>query len=104
MTNKGNKATGDAGQKRHLEEPESFFAWFNDHLEGQADEVGELIKDDIWPNPLQFYLVIIFNLIHLVLSKGRSTSADDVYSTVMRLAVVIRYRKLYKRKNCRIIQ
>lgn len=56
LTNKGNKASGDAGQKRHLEEPESFFAWFNDHLEGQADEVGELIKDDIWPNPLQYYL------------------------------------------------
>eukprot|EP00794_Sanderia_malayensis_P015667 gene15667-17247_t len=56
LTNKGDKETGEAGQKRHLEEPESFFAWFNDHLEGQADEVGELIKDDIWPNPLQFYL------------------------------------------------
>ena len=57
LTNKGNKVAGEAGQKRHLEEPESFFAWFNDHLEGQADEVGELIKDDIWPNPLQYYLV-----------------------------------------------
>eukprot|EP00795_Rhopilema_esculentum_P010636 gene10637-19377_t len=56
LTNKGNKIAADVGQKRHLEEPESFFAWFNDHLEGQADEVGELIKDDIWPNPLQYYL------------------------------------------------
>jgi len=56
LTNKGNKLGAEAGQKRHLEDPESFFAWFNDHLEGQADEVGELIKDDIWPNPLQYYL------------------------------------------------
>ncbi|XDA90557.1 hypothetical protein R6Z07F_020156 [Ovis aries] len=22
-----------------------------------ADELGEVIKDDIWPNPLQYYLV-----------------------------------------------
>merc|ERR1719427_2144522 len=45
-----------AGQKRQHEEPESFFSWFNDQSEGGTDEVGELIKDDIWPNPLQYYL------------------------------------------------
>lgn len=44
------------GQKRRHEEPESFFSWFNDQSEGGADEVGELIKDDIWPNPLQYFL------------------------------------------------
>ncbi|XP_065646525.1 protein SET isoform X2 [Hydra vulgaris] len=44
------------GQKRHVEEPESFFSWFNDQSEGGNDEVGDLIKDDIWPNPLQYYL------------------------------------------------
>merc|ERR1711962_957262 len=42
--------------KRQHEEPESFFSWFNDQSEGGTDEVGELIKDDIWPNPLQYYL------------------------------------------------
>jgi len=45
-----------AGQKRQHEEPESFFSWFNDQSEGGTDEVGELIKDDIWPNPLQYFL------------------------------------------------
>jgi len=45
-----------AGQKRQYEEPESFFSWFNDQSEGGADEVGELIKDDIWPNPLVYFL------------------------------------------------
>lgn len=44
------------GQKRQHEEPESFFSWFNDQSEGGTDEVGELIKDDIWPNPLQYFL------------------------------------------------
>jgi len=43
--------------KRKLEEPESFFSWFNDPGDAGADELGEVIKDDIWPNPLQYYLV-----------------------------------------------
>lgn len=42
-------------RKRALEE-ETFFSWFsaNDHL---AHEIGELIKDDMWHNPLQYYLL-----------------------------------------------
>lgn len=44
------------GQKRQHEEPESFFSWFNDQSEGGTDDVGELIKDDVWPNPLQYFL------------------------------------------------
>ena len=45
------------GRKRNLEEQESFFCWFSDHGDAGADELGEVIKDDIWPNPLQYYLV-----------------------------------------------
>ena len=33
------------------------FSWFNDPGDAGADELGEVIKDDIWPNPLQYYLV-----------------------------------------------
>ena len=39
-------------------EGESFFHWFSEDASsgmGQ-DELGEIIKDDIWPNPLQYYL------------------------------------------------
>jgi len=32
-------------------------SWFNDPGDAGADELGEVIKDDIWPNPLQYYLV-----------------------------------------------
>uniref|UniRef100_A0A2K5CPG5 SET nuclear proto-oncogene n=1 Tax=Aotus nancymaae TaxID=37293 RepID=A0A2K5CPG5_AOTNA len=35
----------------------SFFTWFTDHSDAGVDELGEVIKDDIWPNPLQYYLV-----------------------------------------------
>ncbi|XP_064616041.1 protein SET-like [Liolophura sinensis] len=44
------------GRKRNHEEQESFFCWFTDHGDAGADELGEVIKDDIWPNPLQYYL------------------------------------------------
>lgn len=56
LTKRQNESPQKPGQKRHHEEPESFFSWFNDQSEGGTDEVGELIKDDIWPNPLQYYL------------------------------------------------
>lgn len=43
------------GRKRALEEPPSFFSWFSG--ESGLEEPGEVIRDDVWPNPLQFYLV-----------------------------------------------
>lgn len=46
-----------SGKKRtHQDQQESFFSWFLDHTDAGADELGEVIKDDIWPNPLQYYL------------------------------------------------
>jgi len=47
-----------AGAKRALpcEVTEGgFFAWFEEK-DPLAAEVGEIIKDDLWPNPLQYYL------------------------------------------------
>ncbi|CAH1786155.1 unnamed protein product [Owenia fusiformis] len=49
-------ATPSKGKKRTHDEQESFFCWFTDHGDAGADELGEVIKDDIWPNPLQYYL------------------------------------------------
>ncbi|KAG0556477.1 hypothetical protein KC19_11G056200 [Ceratodon purpureus] len=47
------------GLKRPLVE-ESFFKWFSDttqklSLDGIQDEVAEVIKDDLWPNPLKYF-------------------------------------------------
>jgi len=44
------------GRKRYME-TKTFFNWFTDHTDPSADDVAELIKDDLWPNPLQYYLV-----------------------------------------------
>ncbi|WOL17141.1 NAP1-related protein 2 isoform X2 [Canna indica] len=56
-------ANGDAqekkGKKRSFVE-ESFFTWFsesqqNNPSDGIMDEVAEIIKDDLWPNPLKYF-------------------------------------------------
>ena len=43
--------------KRGRQEAQSFFDWFSEESNSVTDELGEIIKDEIWPNPLQFYLV-----------------------------------------------
>ena len=49
------------GRKRPLEECPSFFCWFVQPPEEEGNEMvdpaADIIKDEIWPNPLQFYLV-----------------------------------------------
>ncbi|XP_047394511.1 putative testis-specific Y-encoded-like protein 3 isoform X1 [Sciurus carolinensis] len=35
----------------------SFFSWFSQHSLPEADSVAQIIKDDLWPNPLQYYLL-----------------------------------------------
>lgn len=43
-------------KKRDIEH-KSFFDWFCDNSDPVNDDLAELIKDDIWPNPLQYFLV-----------------------------------------------
>ena len=47
------------GHQKRDHEPESFFRWFVDGngADYGGDEIGEIIKDDIWPNPLHYFLV-----------------------------------------------
>lgn len=49
------KATANR-RKRSLEY-RTFFDWFTDNNDPINDDIAELIKDDLWPNPLQYYLV-----------------------------------------------
>jgi len=42
------------GRKRQLNE--SFFAWLSSTEDASSDSIGELIKDEIWSNPLQYFL------------------------------------------------
>ncbi|KAK5639404.1 hypothetical protein RI129_011896 [Pyrocoelia pectoralis] len=44
------------GRKRQLDQ-RSFFTWYNDHSDPTSDSIAEIIKDDLWHNPLQYFLV-----------------------------------------------
>uniref|UniRef100_A0A2K5LJ48 SET nuclear proto-oncogene n=1 Tax=Cercocebus atys TaxID=9531 RepID=A0A2K5LJ48_CERAT len=56
LTKSSSQTQNKASRKRQHEEPESFFTWFTDLSDAGADALGEVIKDDIWSNPLQYYL------------------------------------------------
>ncbi|UYV77215.1 SET, partial [Cordylochernes scorpioides] len=44
-------------RKRPHQPPQTFFGWFTDDGDASADDIAEVIKDDMWPNPLQYFLV-----------------------------------------------
>ena len=50
-------ASTKQGRKRALENSRTFFTWFSDNSEPASDDIAEVIKDDMWPNPLQYFLV-----------------------------------------------
>ncbi|XP_049846993.1 protein SET isoform X2 [Schistocerca gregaria] len=56
LTKKAKEKTAAKGRKRDLDQ-KTFFHWFIDHGDPAADDIAEVIKDDMWPNPLQYYLV-----------------------------------------------
>merc|ERR1712050_435465 len=49
-------ALAKGSRKRQLEN-RTFFSWFCDNGDPSVDDVAEVIKDDMWPNPLQYFLV-----------------------------------------------
>lgn len=44
-------------ERKRAIEMKSFFKWFTDNGDPSYDDIAEVIKDDLWPNPLQYYLV-----------------------------------------------
>lgn len=54
--NKQQQQQQNSRRKRPLEF-KTFFDWFSDNSDPVNDEIAELLKDDLWPNPLQYYLV-----------------------------------------------
>lgn len=55
-SSKQDNGSDNKAKKRMHKQPSLFFSWFNDHQDATVDDFGEVIKDDIWPNPLQYYL------------------------------------------------
>merc|ERR1712117_815703 len=64
-------ALAKGSRKRQLEN-RTFFTWFCDNMDPQQDDVAEVIKDDLWPNPLQYFLVP-----DIELENGGEEEEDD---------------------------
>ena len=47
MTENSSQTQNEVSRKRQHAGPGSFFTWFTDHSDANADELGEVIKDDI---------------------------------------------------------
>jgi len=56
LVEQAEKMQGMSGMKRKQGIHRTFFQWFSDNTEPSADDIAEVIKDDMWPNPLQYYL------------------------------------------------
>lgn len=52
-----NAQDANKGKKRPHGSPRTFFTWFTDNTDPGTDDIAEVIKDDMWPNPLQYFLV-----------------------------------------------
>jgi len=57
LTKHSQEQNNKAGKKRPHQTPRTFFTWFNDNSDPSSDDIAEVIKDDMWPNPLQYFLV-----------------------------------------------
>ncbi|XP_077023398.1 testis-specific Y-encoded-like protein 5 [Tamandua tetradactyla] len=51
---------GHDDQSRSQENPDrirNFFGWFSNHSSIESDKIVEIINEELWPNPLQYYLL-----------------------------------------------
>lgn len=72
IKNKG----GGKGRKRFLEQ-KTLFGWLADDADPSADDIAEVIKDDVWPNPLQYYLVPDIEVENGVEGEDDGSEDDD---------------------------
>uniref|UniRef100_A0A8C0WB15 Testis-specific Y-encoded-like protein 2 n=1 Tax=Castor canadensis TaxID=51338 RepID=A0A8C0WB15_CASCN len=45
-----------AHNRRNQDASHSFFSWFSNHSLPEADRIAEIIKNDLWVNPLRYYM------------------------------------------------
>ncbi|KAF6073407.1 hypothetical protein HJG60_009540 [Phyllostomus discolor] len=46
----------EAYSRRHNNSGLNFFNWFSDHSLAGSDRIAEYICNDLWPNPLKYYM------------------------------------------------
>ncbi|XP_032679098.1 protein SET isoform X2 [Odontomachus brunneus] len=76
LTKKAKTKAPLKGRKRPLKH-RSFFDWFTDHGDPSSDEIAELIKDDMWPNPLQYYLAPDIDVENGIEGDGEECESEE---------------------------
>ncbi|XP_041954007.1 testis specific protein Y-linked [Alosa sapidissima] len=57
LWHRGQNLTGSAEQRRSTRGGyQSFFSWFSDHSCPGRDDIAQILKDDLYRNPLRYYL------------------------------------------------
>jgi template-activating factor I len=53
------QSSSSSSKSRKFNQQRSFFSWLTEPscIDGSGDDIAEVIKDDMWPNPLQYFLV-----------------------------------------------
>lgn len=51
------QATRSMKNRGRMDQVRTFFTWFLENGDASSDDIAEVIKDDMWPNPLQYFLV-----------------------------------------------
>ncbi|XP_059014769.1 testis-specific Y-encoded-like protein 4 [Mustela lutreola] len=46
----------EARSRRHHNSSLNFFNWLSDHSFAGSSRIAEIVMDDLWPNPLQYYM------------------------------------------------
>merc|ERR1712141_110426 len=75
-----NTFTNDA--RRPLEN-RTFFSWFCDNGDPTGDDVAEVIKEDMWPNPMQYFLVPDMDVEDLAEEEEDLEDEEDVDESVV---------------------
>jgi len=51
------KLTNGRSEDTNMQRQKTFFDWLTNNSDPIADDTAEVIKDDVWPNPMQYFLV-----------------------------------------------
>lgn len=71
------KQQQQGGNKRKMVMERTFFQWFCDNSEPASDDIAEVLKDDMWPNPLQYFLATDVNGVDSEDEDGDEDGLDE---------------------------
>ncbi|XP_046388713.1 protein SET-like [Ischnura elegans] len=73
---------GSSPGRKRAAERRAFFDWYTDNNSPTVDEIAEVIKDELWPNPLHYYLAPVCDVEYTVLNGDASGDEDCHYQSM----------------------